>query len=588
MNKKIRLFPDFEKKHSPRFSDYTNLKYEKYYDLFKNQSAENRFLQVESKSSNDQVPAAYTYLGQLLIHEITFTLSNQRHFNALSHETTEYRSAFIDLDAVYGRGPLVDYYFYDQEKYEGRLLLFIPGYDTKINSNDSDRLKDFSTLFPLDLPRTEQGTPLIPDKRNDENIIIRQLHLALMCLHNTIAIDLLEKDQDYQEFIRKKQQLLELDNDTISTLEESTQLSMLFTREEMDLLDAQIGNDQSAAERKELFIRAFQIKSRKKNLSIFERIFKQAKKEVLFIFQWVILMDFFPKIAGNEAFLRLKEKIYAGKPSTTPRTIPIEFSSAAGRFGHAMVRSRYEFAYLSGRNRINLTNPSPPFSKKSNQFVNWSTFTGKNKNPDGTRKQDHQASGELSPLIVSPMTNELPTLESLSKNIVFRNLMRGAEDNIPNGQYIAEQINGAPVINYQKLNHSTEGRKLLRHIIKNLPLPKSIPSIEEHLAMICNRTPLWLYILIEAKFCPEGKHLGPVGAHIFEETLHRVFNVEAFTEMRTYIESKSLSKPLSTIVQQGSFSPLEDKHQRGDDSLVALFRAAGVYCGALAEKSHTP
>jgi len=41
----------------------------------------------------------------------------------------------------------------------------------------------------LDLPRNSQKTALVGDPRNDENLIVSQLHLALLRFHNRVVDD---------------------------------------------------------------------------------------------------------------------------------------------------------------------------------------------------------------------------------------------------------------------------------------------------------------------------------------------------------------------------------------------------------------
>ncbi|MEM8711834.1 MAG: peroxidase family protein, partial [Planctomycetota bacterium] len=64
----------------------------------------------------------------------------------------------------------------------------------------------------LDLPRNDQGTALIGDPRNDENIVIAQLHLMFLRFHNAVITDVeagafdgfrLATDKDDFEFARR-------------------------------------------------------------------------------------------------------------------------------------------------------------------------------------------------------------------------------------------------------------------------------------------------------------------------------------------------------------------------------------------------
>jgi hypothetical protein len=68
------------------------------------------------------------------------------------------------------------YTFYDPEHFSGRLL-------------------DAPTGTEQDLPRNRQGRALIADPRNDENVVLAQLHLGMIRFHNAV-VDLLAGSGD--------------------------------------------------------------------------------------------------------------------------------------------------------------------------------------------------------------------------------------------------------------------------------------------------------------------------------------------------------------------------------------------------------
>ncbi len=118
----------------------------------------------QTDGDNPSVAAAYTYLGQLLDHDITFdtqsTLDKVNDPDAL----VNFRSPRFDLDSVYGSGPDDEPFQYEPD---GIRLLVEP------NRNGEP-----------DLPRNSRGIALIGDPRNDENTIVSQLQLVLIRLHN--------------------------------------------------------------------------------------------------------------------------------------------------------------------------------------------------------------------------------------------------------------------------------------------------------------------------------------------------------------------------------------------------------------------
>ncbi|MDX6624011.1 MAG: hypothetical protein QOE75_1943 [Solirubrobacterales bacterium] len=129
-----------------------------------------------AKLDNPKIPAAYTYFGQFVDHDITFdpvsVLQRQNDPDAL----TDFRSPRFDLDCVYGSGPVDQPYLYDQPK---RLKLLI---DPKNRNQEPD------------LQRNAEEVALIGDPRNDENIIVSQLQLTFLRFHNKVAA-LVAKDK---------------------------------------------------------------------------------------------------------------------------------------------------------------------------------------------------------------------------------------------------------------------------------------------------------------------------------------------------------------------------------------------------------
>src|SRR6185369_4138513 len=94
-----------------------------------------------------------------------------------------------------------------------------------------------------------------------------------------------------------------------------------------------------------------------------------AQQTVRWHYQWVVLHDFLPTIIGRETLesilphLGSKKSIYEAKPDLrfySPRNdpfMPVEFSVAAYRFGHSMVRPLYRLRL--GLERIPIFSSDP-------------------------------------------------------------------------------------------------------------------------------------------------------------------------------------------------------------------------------------
>ncbi|NIR61956.1 MAG: peroxidase [Gammaproteobacteria bacterium] len=120
------------------------------------------------------IASGYTFLGQFIDHDITLdvTSSLERQIDPAAVENV--RTPVLELDSVYGAGPEVQPYLYDQDA-PGRLLTGFGG----------DPARD-RPANPEDLPRNAQGRALIGDPRNDENGIVSQLQLAVIKFHNAV------------------------------------------------------------------------------------------------------------------------------------------------------------------------------------------------------------------------------------------------------------------------------------------------------------------------------------------------------------------------------------------------------------------
>jgi Animal haem peroxidase len=118
---------------------------------------------------NEDVPAGFTYFGQFIDHDLT--RDQQPTPTTFIDPTTlkNFRTARFDLDSVYGGGPKASPHLYTPRN---RILI------QEENSNGI-----------ADLARDDAGVAIIGDNRNDENVIIAQLHVAVAKFHNRLMDD---------------------------------------------------------------------------------------------------------------------------------------------------------------------------------------------------------------------------------------------------------------------------------------------------------------------------------------------------------------------------------------------------------------
>ncbi|NKZ06287.1 peroxidase family protein [Actinomadura latina] len=142
---------------------------------------------AREKESDDlkTVPAGYTYFGQFLDHNITFQADATFDPGNDPKANPNYRSGRISLEHVYGLGPQTQSFQYYDNKDNGKFWI------------DPDRA--------YDVPRNDEGVPLIADPRNDNTVITIQLHLAFMKFHNAVVDMLIGQVPDKKLFAAAKQ-----------------------------------------------------------------------------------------------------------------------------------------------------------------------------------------------------------------------------------------------------------------------------------------------------------------------------------------------------------------------------------------------
>ncbi len=118
--------------------------------------------------NNPTHTAGTTFFGQFVDHDITFDTSSPLGVPTDPSASVNARTPSLDLDSLYGQGPVASPQLYDPA--------------------DRDKLRiGFGGRFE-DLPRLEDNSAVIPDPRNDEHLIIAGLQCAFVLFHNN-AVD---------------------------------------------------------------------------------------------------------------------------------------------------------------------------------------------------------------------------------------------------------------------------------------------------------------------------------------------------------------------------------------------------------------
>ena len=118
--------------------------------------------------------AGATFMGQFFDHDITFDVGSKLGVPTEPTEATNGRTPRFDLDSLYGAGPV------------GSPQLYDPTDRAKLKIEHGGRFED--------LPRNSDGSAIIADPRNDENLIIAGLQCAFIKFHNH-AVDVVREDR---------------------------------------------------------------------------------------------------------------------------------------------------------------------------------------------------------------------------------------------------------------------------------------------------------------------------------------------------------------------------------------------------------
>jgi len=385
-------------------------------------------LQDRVQLGDGSIPAAYTYLGQFIDHDITLTqgtpdvsaprvvpLSNLGGISNL-------RTPLLELDSLYGPTPgkeTVVPAAAGARMVVGRLT------DVGGLPAGKSMLNDVPRKGRSATPTTDREAQ-IGDPRNDENLILQQLHVAFLKAHNTLA-------------------------DQLGT-------------------------------------------------------FVAAREALILMYQSVIVDDFLPRICDGNTLDRTLSGGNRFLLPDGPLFMPVEFAAAGFRFGHSMVRNKYDF---------NLN-----FSPESSSFMFTFTALSGELNPGGGPGTDTfptnwviqwerfleitgstpQRARPIDP-VLTPILSDLrdvvgkPMNGPVAPRLAKRNLRRGYMLSLPTGQAVAAKIGTTAIA----INEVTTGL--------------SVAAV----APFSARTPLWLYVLTEAK--QNGGKLGVVGTTIVAETL---------------------------------------------------------------------
>lgn len=129
-----------------------------------------------TNANSPVMSAGMTFLGQFIDHDVTFDPTSSLERQVDPEFIENFRSPTLGLDNLYGSGPGASPHLYDASDGQGIKFLLEP-----LNVKGKDGISKY------DLPRNTQNCALIGDPRNDENLIVSQLHVLFLRFHNAVV-----------------------------------------------------------------------------------------------------------------------------------------------------------------------------------------------------------------------------------------------------------------------------------------------------------------------------------------------------------------------------------------------------------------
>lgn len=247
-----------------------------------------------------------------------------------------------------------------------------------------------------------------------------------------------------------------------------------------------------------------------------DKLFEKAQLEVRRHYQWVLVHDFLKTMVG----VAQVEKVLTGGltffPESRPFFMPVEFSVAAYRFGHSLIRDTYHF---NGSFPNDSFLYAFQFTKRdipTNWIINWKSFftVGGIRAINKARKIDTRVAFTMNSL---PGPGNPPS-GSLFATLTSRNLVRSMALRVPTGQTVARQMGETPLTTAQLLQspfpHPTPAQEALHE--------QTVKILNADNGLLLKKTPLWYYVLKEAEVLGQGNQLGPVGGGIVTEVFIRL------------------------------------------------------------------
>ena len=438
---------------------------------------------------NDAIPAGYTYLGQFVDHDITLDTTPLDQQKADPQATENFRTPALDLDSVYGDGPGIYPYLYQRDPAAFGIIPKLLIGHTGASANEAGQSID---SLPNDLPRNQVGHALIFDERNDENLLVAQMHLLMLKFHNAVVDRLKDKGSPLEG---------------MALFHEARRIVTWHYQ----------------------WIVLFDFVERLTEPGLIHRIKKDGRRFYRFKLRPYMPAEFAAACyrlghsmvretySHNRAF-------HPGTPSIANGSLKLlfEFTGKSGFIIGELDPDPDDFP------------PNPQAKLPSNWVIDWRRFF--DIDGQGGPGFTFNFSRKLDPFI-APSLHRLPGLredpteqEEREANLAFRNLRRGVQIGLPSGQAVCRAMRIDPM-KPEDIAQGPDGAVAEKHGLHET-------------------TPLWYYVLKEAEHYHGGQRLGPMASTIVAET----FLGMVHGDQESFLYRRSNWKPELPCQQEGHFT----------------------------------
>jgi hypothetical protein len=243
-----------------------------------------------------------------------------------------------------------------------------------------------------------------------------------------------------------------------------------------------------------------------------ESLFERARRQTRWQFQYLVVRDYLHTLLDLDVYRKIFVEDGAAMKWKT-FSVPIEFSVAAMRFGHSMVRPNYLFSFGHEMRLPGVLGRTPERGPIRDELrINWGFF--------------FQGAGSVSAVTARPIDTrlaepfqKLPSeligaaeaicphlgMSEAPSQLAVRTLLRGTALKLPLGQVVARAF-AERMLSESEITQNSNGSETKQgRIVREAGWAKE--------------TPLWYYILKESEVRHNGNRLGPVGSHLVAETI---------------------------------------------------------------------